>query len=179
MARLEKEYRAREIITSAVCGKGSKYSQNTYTIRPSNRPTTIGGCWVMNHSYEAELIGDSVEVHGRFDVNVWYSYHGNSETAVAKDTVSYTEVIPLRELDPNCIREGLKVSTKVIQQPNCLDAVVVDNGTEIMVRVEKELAVDCIGQTKVWVLTVDAPVDKNDYEGEDDVLEDDDFDDLD
>ena len=47
----EKDYRAREIITSAVCGKGSKYSQNTYTIRPANRPTTIGGCWVMNHSY--------------------------------------------------------------------------------------------------------------------------------
>ncbi|MGZ4032587.1 MAG: outer spore coat protein CotE, partial [Tumebacillaceae bacterium] len=37
----QKDYRAREIITSAVCGKGSKYSQNTYTIRPANRPTTI------------------------------------------------------------------------------------------------------------------------------------------
>ena len=76
-----------------------------------------------------------VEVHGRFDVNVWYSYHGNSETTVAKDTVTYSEAIPLRELDPNCTREGLQVGVRVLQQPNCLDAIVVDNGNEILVRV--------------------------------------------
>src|SRR5690349_3021743 len=102
MARFENDVRAREIpreiITSAVCGKGSKYSQTTYTIHPNNRPTTIGGCWVMNHCYEAQLAGDMVEVHGNFDVNVWYSYNHNSETAVAKETVSYTEHIPLRDL---------------------------------------------------------------------------------
>lgn len=172
----EKDYRAREIITSAVCGKGSKYSQNTYTIRPANRPTTIGGCWVMNHSYEAELVGDVVEVHGRFDVNVWYSYHGNSETTVAKDTVTYSEAIPLRELDPNCTREGLQVGVRVLQQPNCLDAIVVDNGNEILVRVERELAVEVIGKTKVWVLTVDGPSVKEDLEVEDEVFDDDDFD---
>jgi len=180
MARTEKDYRAREIITSAVCGNGSKYSQNTYTVRPANRPTTIGGCWVMNHSFEAELVGDTVEVHGRFDLNVWYSYHGNSETTVAKDTVSYTESIPLRELDPNCSRDGLQVSVKIVQQPNCLDAIVVDNGSEILVRVEKELSVEVVGKTKVWVLTVEAPNDKEDYEGEDEVLfedEEDDFED--
>ncbi|MGZ4107325.1 MAG: outer spore coat protein CotE [Tumebacillaceae bacterium] len=173
----QKDYRAREIITSAVCGKGSKYSQNTYTIRPANRPTTIGGCWVMNHSYEAELVGDSVEVHGRFDVNVWYSYHGNSETAIAKDTVSYTETIPLRELDPHCSRDGLKVTVKAVQQPNCLDAIVVDNGHEILVRVEKELSTEVEGQTKVWVLTVEAPNMKDDEDMDEEVYEDDDFED--
>ena len=177
MARTEKDYRAREIITNAVCGKGSKYSQTTYTIRPNNRPTTIGGCWVMNHSYEAELVGDAVEVRGRFDVNVWYSYHGNSETAIAKDTVSYHEVVPLRELDPNCSRDDVQTSVKVLQQPNCLDATVVDNGTEIMVRVEKELAVEIVGQTKVWVLTVDAPSYKDDEDFDEEVFEDEDFED--
>lgn len=169
-----KDYRAREIITNAVCGKGNKYSQTTYTVRPANRPTTIGGCWVMNHSYEAELVGDCVEVHGRFAINVWYSYQGNSETAIAKDTVTYTDSIPLRELDPNCLRDGLSVSAKVLQQPNCLDATVVDNGHEILVRVEKELAVEVVGQTKVWVLTVDAPVAKDDEDIEDVEFEDDD-----
>ncbi|MGZ4134697.1 MAG: outer spore coat protein CotE [Tumebacillaceae bacterium] len=164
-------------MTSAVCGKGSKYSQNTYTIRPANRPTTIGGCWVMNHSYEAELVGDSVEVHGRFDVNVWYSYHGNSETAIAKDTVSYTETIPLRELDPHCSRDGLKVTVKAVQQPNCLDAIVVDNGHEILVRVEKELSTEVEGQTKVWVLTVEAPNMKDAADMDEEVYEDDDFED--
>ncbi|MFD2171244.1 outer spore coat protein CotE [Tumebacillus lipolyticus] len=174
MVRTEKDYRAREIITNAVCGSGSKYSQTTYTIHPANRPTTIGGCWVMNHSYEAELVGDAVEVHGRFDVNVWYSYHGNSETAVAKDTVTYTEMIPLRELDPYCSRDHVKVSVQVLQQPNCLDATVVDSGNEILVRVEKELATEIVGETKVWVLTVDQPHDKDDEDIEDEVFEDDD-----
>lgn len=152
MARSERDLRYREIITHAVCGKGSKYSQSTYTITPANRPTTIGGCWVMNHSYDAELVGDMVEVHGRFDINVWYSYNGNSETAVAKDTVTYVEQIPLRELDPLCSREGMEVSIKVLQQPNCLDATVVNNGREISVRVEKDLSVEVVGRTKVFVL---------------------------
>lgn len=173
MAR-EKDYRAREIITSAVCGKGSKYSQTTYTIRPANRPTTIGGCWVMNHSYEAELVGDAVEVRGRFDVNVWYSYQGNSETAIAKDTVSYQEVVPLRDLDPHCSRDEVQTYVKALQQPNCLDATVVDGGSEILVRVEKELAVEIVGKTKVWVLTIDAPVYKDDEEDiEEEIFEED------
>jgi spore coat protein E len=174
----EKDYRAREIITNAVCGKGSKYSQTTFTIFPANRPTTIGGCWVMNHSYEAQLVGDTVEVSGNFDINVWYSYDGNSETAIAKDTVSYSESIPLRDLDPHCTRDGLRVTVKAVQQPNCLDANVVDNGSEILVRVEKELTVEIIGQTKVWVLTVDAPNFKDvEDDGEEEIYEDDEFED--
>lgn len=164
MVRPGKDLHYREIITHAVCGKGSKYSQNTYTINPANRPTTIGGCWVMNHSYDAELVGDFVEVHGRFDINVWYSYNGNSETAVAKDTVSYIDQVPLRELDPLSSREGMEVAVKVVQQPNCLDASVVDNGREILVRVEKELAVEVIGRTKVFVLCADPPVFKEEEE---------------
>jgi spore coat protein E len=143
----------REIITNAVCGKGHKYSQSTYTIRTANKPTTIGGCWVMNHTCEGLLAGDVVEVHGRFDVNVWYSYNGNSETAVAKDTVSYVEQIPVLDLDPNCIQTDLAVSVKVLQQPNCLDATVTGDA-EIAVRVEMNHAVEVVGKTKLLVLTV-------------------------
>lgn len=161
MAHSDNDFRCREIITNAVCGRGSKYSQTTHTIRPANRPTTVGGCWVMNHSFDAELIGDYVEVHGQFDVNVWYSYKGNSETAVAKDTISYVEQIPLRELDPNSQRDGMTVEVKVIEQPNCLDCTLVDSDSEILVRVEKELAVEIIGQTKVYVLVCN-PNEKDD-----------------
>lgn len=178
MAHFDKDVRCREIYTLAVCGKGSKYSQTTYTIRPANRPSTIGGCWVMNHSCNAEMVGDFVEVHGRFDVNVWYSYDGNTETGVAKDTVSYVQQIPLRELDPYCSREGMQVSIKVLQQPNCLDATIVDGGNEILVRVEKELSVEVMGKTKLFVLVCDPPSDKEDEEPlEDDIFEDEEFED--
>ncbi|MDB5083181.1 MAG: spore coat protein [Bacilli bacterium] len=176
MARSDNDIQSREIITSAVCGKGSKYSQTTYTLRPANRPTTIGGCWVMNHSCEAELAGDYVEVHGRFDLNVWYSYNGNSETAVAKDTVSYVEQIPLRDLDPLCTKEGMEVAVRILQQPNTLDAVVIDGGSDILVRVEKELMVEAIGKTKVYVLVCDPPSDKDEDDGLDLMtVEEDDF----
>ena len=170
MTRIQKEdndvfaknTEAREIITNAVCGKGHKYSQSTYTLRTANRPTTIGGCWVMNHTCEGTLVGDVVEVHGRFDVNVWYSYNGNSETAVAKDTVSYVEEIPVVDMDPNCFRSDLEVNVKVLQQPNCLDAAVVDGGSEISVRVEMNHAAEIIGRTKVWVMTISPSVGKKD-----------------
>ena len=127
----------------------------------------------MNHSYEAELVGDYVEVHGRFDVNVWYSYNGNSETAVAKDTVSYVEQIALRDLDTNCDRDSREVDIRVLQSPNCLDATVTGNGSEILVRVEKELGVEVIGRTKLCVVTCDV-IDKKDedfIEDEEDLLE--------
>ncbi|PWI58279.1 outer spore coat protein CotE [Sulfoacidibacillus thermotolerans] len=169
---LAKDTGCREIITSAVCGKGSKYAQSTYTIRPANRPTTIGGCWVMNHSCEATLAGDTIEVHGRFDINVWYSYNGNSETAVAKDTVPYVEHIALQDLDPHCFHDDLAVTVKMVQQPNCLDATIVDGGAEIAVRVELELAVEVVGRTKIWVLTCE-PTDKKESFEDESSLEDD------
>lgn len=154
----------REIVANAVCGRGSKYSQTTYTLRPANRPTTIGGCWVMNHHYDGLLVGDYVEVRGRFDVNVWYSYNNNSETAVAKDTVSYVEQIALRDLDLDCVRDSRQVDVRVLQNPNCLDATVTGNGSEILVRVEKELGVELVGQTKLAVVTCQIPSKKeNDF----------------
>ncbi|GMA48899.1 spore coat protein E [Alicyclobacillus contaminans] len=173
MVLSNKDLNYREIMAHAVCGRGSKYSQTTYTIRPANRPTTIGGCWVMNHSYEAELVGDYVEVRGRFDVNVWYSYNGNSETAVAKDTVSYVEQIALRDLDLSADRETREVEVRVLQNPNCLDAAVTGNGSEILVRVEKELGVEVIGRTKLCIVTCEAVEKKDDdfMEEEEDLLE--------
>jgi spore coat protein E len=171
MVLSNKDLTYREIIANAVCGRGSKYSQTTYTLRPANRPTTIGGCWVMNHSCEAEIVGDYVEVRGRFDVNVWYSYNGNSETAVAKDTVSYVEQIVLRELDTGCDRDTREVEVRVIQNPNCLDATITGNGSEILVRVEKELGVEIIGQTKLCVVTCElADKKEDDYCDEDESL---------
>jgi spore coat protein E len=166
-----KDLSYREIVAHAVCGRGSKYSQTTYTIRPANRPSTIGGCWVMNHSCDAELVGDYVEVHGRFTLNVWYSYNDNSETAVAKDTVSYVEQIALRDLDTGCDRDTRTVEVRVVQPPNCLDATITGNGSEILVRVEKELGVEVIGKTKLCVVTCELAEKKDDEYEEESLLD--------
>lgn len=39
----------KEIVTKAVVGKGKKYFKNNYTIEASDTPTTVLGCWVINH----------------------------------------------------------------------------------------------------------------------------------
>lgn len=39
----------REIVTKSVIGKGKKTFTNSYTLQPEQTPTTILGCWVINH----------------------------------------------------------------------------------------------------------------------------------
>jgi len=39
----------KEIVTKAVIGKGKKYYKNSYVIETEHVPTTVLGCWVINH----------------------------------------------------------------------------------------------------------------------------------
>ena len=39
----------KEIVTKAVVGKGKKYFKNSYSVNVDNKPTTILGCWIINH----------------------------------------------------------------------------------------------------------------------------------
>lgn len=39
----------KEIVTKAIIGKGKKYFKNTYDLEVDNNPSTILGCWVINH----------------------------------------------------------------------------------------------------------------------------------
>lgn len=39
----------KEIVTKAILGKGKKYYQNSYSVNVSNNPSTVLGCWVINH----------------------------------------------------------------------------------------------------------------------------------
>lgn len=46
----------KEIVTKAIIGKGKKYYKNTYTIDTENEPSTVLGCWVINHLM---VVGDN------------------------------------------------------------------------------------------------------------------------
>lgn len=46
----------KEIVTKAVIGKGKKYFKNNYVIKPKEKPTTVLGCWVINHLL---VVGDN------------------------------------------------------------------------------------------------------------------------
>ncbi len=46
----------KEIVTKAVVGKGKKYFKNNYSIEVQDKPTTVLGCWVINHLL---VVGDN------------------------------------------------------------------------------------------------------------------------
>lgn len=140
----------REIITKAVVAKGRKFTQSNHTICPSHNPTSILGCWIINHKYEAKKSGKTVEIHGSYDINVWYSYSQNTKTEVVTERVSYTDVIKLRYRDDDFMEDN-EIVARVLQQPNCCEAVISPNGNKIIVHVEREFLVEVIGETKVCV----------------------------
>jgi spore coat protein E len=46
----------KEIVTKAVIGKGKKYFKNKYSVKSEVVPSTILGCWIINHLL---VVGDN------------------------------------------------------------------------------------------------------------------------
>ena len=83
----------REIVTKTVIGKGKKTFSNHYNLTPEQTPTTILGCWVINHNFKGYKNGDKIEVDGSCDVNIWYAYDNDTKTIVTKKTITYSELL--------------------------------------------------------------------------------------
>lgn len=150
MSFLDKDYR--EIITKAVCGKGREFTKETHHVQPAHKPSSILGCWIINHLYNAKKCSnDSVAVNGSYDINIWYSYNDNTRTEVVTKTVKYRDEIKLKSIDENCLNDDYDVVANVIQQPNCLECKIQKSGNDIAVEVEREFIVEVIGDTKVFV----------------------------
>ena len=142
----------KEIVTKAVIGKGKKYYKNTYTIDTEYVPTTVLGCWVINHKFKGSEVSNHIVIDGSFDVNIWYSYDNDTKTTVITKTLSYNEEVTVRQ------RETTDSSTKDIivrslKQPNCVSAK--EDGKSIVIEIEKELGIEIVGDTKVKVAVED------------------------
>ncbi|WP_085523897.1 outer spore coat protein CotE [Tuberibacillus sp. Marseille-P3662] len=149
MSDYEKAFR--EIITKAVCGKGKKFSQTAHSISPTHKPSSILGCWVINHKYKPHYKKDCVVVEGSYDINIWYSHSNNSKTEVVSETVHYRDEVTLSKKDKNVQSNNNDIACHPIQEPNSLEANVSPNGNKIVVQVEREFLVEVIGETKVKV----------------------------
>lgn len=152
MSLTDKELQCREIITKAVCGKGRKFSQVSHTVTPPNAPTSILGAWIINNQYEAVKSSEGVEVIGSYDVNIWYSYDRNTKTDVAKETITYVDVVPLSFLDKQHRASTAEVDAVAVQEPNCVEASVTSKGDSVLIRVEREFQVEMTAETKVCVV---------------------------
>lgn len=164
----------REIITKAVVAKGRKFTKSSHTISPAHHPSSILGCWIINHRYEAIKVDKKVEIRGSYEINVWYSHNHNTKTEVVTEKVQYTDVLSLKYRDPDC-HEDQEVIAKAVQQPNCIEASISPDGKKIIVQVEREFFVEVIGETKVCVAVSPDGCSDDDW-GYD---PDDDFEDLD
>ena len=89
----------KEIVTKAVIGKGKKLFKDNYMMEVENKPTTILGCWVINHKFKGYKTNDKIGVSGSYDVNIWYSYDNDTKTEVLKQSNEYLEMVHMRDRD--------------------------------------------------------------------------------
>lgn len=155
----------REIVTKAVIGKGKKYFKNNYSVTSNDIPSTILGCWIINHRFSGKLDGNDAKVNGSFDINIWYSTDNDTKTNVISDTISYDELINIKskiDVDLN----DAEIIVKALKQPECVNVTI--DGNNINFIIEKELGIEVVGDTKVKILTEE---DEDEWQVFDDIVD--------
>jgi len=140
----------KEIVTKAVIGKGKKSFKNNYIINVEDKPTTVLGCWVINHKFKGYKAGDKIGVDGSFDVNIWYSYDLDSKTLVAKETIEYNDLFNVKVKETADLSNDTDILVKSLSQPTCSGVNILEDGS-ISFDIDKELGVEIVGETKVKV----------------------------
>ena len=134
----------KEIVTKAVIGKGKKYFKNNYSITISDNPTTVLGCWVINHKFKGYKSGGKVGVDGSFDVNIWYSYDNDSKTTVVNKKIEYNDLFNVKTRTDADLTGDTDIIVRTLKQPSCSKVNIEDNGV-ITFDIEKELGVEIVG----------------------------------
>lgn len=139
----------KEIVTKAIIGKGKKYFKDNYDISVDNTPSTILGCWVINHNFKGYKTNEKIGVSGSYDVNIWYSYDNDSKTTVVNKTISYDDLFNVKLKENSDLTNDTDIIVRTLKQPNC-SGVNID-GNKIMFDIEKELGVEVVGETKMKI----------------------------
>ena len=137
----------KEIVTKAVVGKGKKYYKNTYTIDVGTEVDTVLGAWIINHKFSGKQLGKKIEIDGSFDVNLWYSHDNDTKTSVITKTINYNEGVIVSQKENTGSSKDIIVRS--LKDPSCVSAK--EDGTNIIIDVEKELGVELVGDTKVKI----------------------------
>lgn len=143
----------KEIVTKAIVGKGKKYFKNTYTIDTELEPTTVLGCWVINHKFKGYKTGKEIGVDGSYDVNIWYSYDNDSKTSVINKTINYNDLFNIKVKENADLSTNTDIIVRTLKQPTCSKVDI--NGNSITFNIEKELGVEIVGDTKVKIAIED------------------------
>ena len=141
----------KEIVTKAVIGKGKKKYKDTYEITVDQKPSTVLGCWIINHNFEAKEENNKILIHGSYDANIWYSYDNDTKTTVVSKKITYQEEEQLTIKDKNIVNKDIIIRS--LKQPTCISAK--EDGNIIKLEIEKELGIEIIGDAKVKISSVD------------------------
>lgn len=141
----------KEIVTKAVIGKGKKKYQNKYQISVEQTPSTILGCWIINHNFQAKEENEKIIINGSFDANIWYSYDNDTKTTVVTKNITYKEEESLTVEQKGIVNKDIIIRS--LKQPTCTSAK--EDGNIINLEIEKELGIEIIGDTKVKISSVD------------------------
>ncbi len=142
----------KEIVTKAVIGKGKKSFSDSYTVTPETIPTTVLGCWVINHTFKGYPNSGKIVIDGSFDVNIWYSYDNDTKTNVISKKITYTNT-SIVNVKNGEITPDTEVIVRSLKQPTCKKVEIKDN--DITFTIEKELGIEIIGDTKAKILVED------------------------
>ena len=140
----------KEIVTKAVIGKGKKTFTDNLSLQVENNPTTILGCWVINHNFKGSMSNKTVVISGSYDINIWYSYDNDTKTEVFKQTQKYEETI---NVQGNSDTENEEVIIRSLSGPSCSKAEI--SGSVINCTIDKTLGIELVGDTKVRINTLD------------------------
>ena len=143
----------KEIVTKAVIGKAKKTNTMNFSFAPDEVVNTVLGCWVINHNFGGVNQSGKVLVNGAFDVNVWYSYEGDTKTKVNTKRFSYNELLSVPLKDQATLTNNSEIIVRSLKQPSVTN-VEVSNGN-IVLDIEKEIGVEIVGDTKIKVSIVD------------------------
>ena len=152
----------KEIVTKTVVGKGRKTFKTEHSLTPENTPNTVLGCWVINHNFTGTNKQNEVTVNGSFDVNVWYSYDNDSKTAVTTRNYTYQEQLRLRVKDYDSLTNDNEIIVRSLKQPTVQDVNI--KGNEVYLKIEKELGVEIVGESKVKVAILEDELPWDDIE---------------
>ncbi len=139
----------REIISKAVISKGKKLFKQEDKLIVNKKPTTILGCWVINHNFNGVRQNNQILISGSYDINIWYSYDNNQKTTVVNKNIDYDETFNINFNKNVDIDSDTEIIVRSLYQPNCSNVEINDN--KIKFSIDKELGIEIVGETKVKI----------------------------
>lgn len=143
----------KEIVTKTIIGKGKKEYISNYEVETDIEPSTVLGCWIINHKFSGTNNQNEVFVNGSYDVNIWYSYDNDSKTSVTTKNISYNESMKLRVKDYDSLNNNNEIIVRSLKQPTVQNVKIKDG--KVYLTINKELGVEIVGESKVKIAIED------------------------